>query len=102
MSGSLALGARDLLVRRESRHGTFELRVEEIELRAGEALAVLGPNGSGKSTLLRARAGLETPVRGCVECAGIWFWTTAPSMRFAGIRIGERSRRVPITRQWEP
>jgi ABC-type sulfate/molybdate transport systems ATPase subunit len=63
----LALVARELLVRRGSRDGAFELRVEALDLRAGGVLAVLGPNGAGKSTLLRTLAGLETPVHGRIE-----------------------------------
>ena len=62
-----ALIARDLLVRRGSREGGFELRVEALDLLAGGVLAVLGPNGAGKSTLLRTLAGLEAPLRGCIE-----------------------------------
>jgi ABC-type Fe3+/spermidine/putrescine transport system ATPase subunit len=62
-----ALTARDLLVRRGEREGGFELRVEALDLLAGGVLAVLGPNGAGKSTLLRTLAGLEAPLRGCIE-----------------------------------
>jgi ABC-type Fe3+/spermidine/putrescine transport system ATPase subunit len=62
-----ALTARDLLVRRGSREGGFELRVEALDLLAGGVLAVLGPNGAGKSTLLRTLAGLEAPLRGSIE-----------------------------------
>jgi thiamine transport system ATP-binding protein len=41
----------------------------DLELPAGQVLAVLGPSGSGKSTLLRAVAGLE-PARGSIAWAG--------------------------------
>jgi ABC-type sulfate/molybdate transport systems ATPase subunit len=61
------LSARDLLVRRGSHNGSFELRVDALDLQAGGVLAVLGPNGAGKSTLLRALAGLEEPLRGHIE-----------------------------------
>jgi ABC-type multidrug transport system ATPase subunit len=36
----------------------------DLEVAAGESVALLGPNGSGKSTLLRTLAGLESPDRG--------------------------------------
>ena len=61
------LSARDLVVRRVSRDGSFELRVGALDLFPGEALAILGPNGAGKTTLLRALAGLERPVDGRIE-----------------------------------
>jgi ABC-type Fe3+/spermidine/putrescine transport system ATPase subunit len=35
--------------------------VDELQVRAGEVLAILGPNGAGKSTLLRILALLEAP-----------------------------------------
>lgn len=37
----------------------------------GTVTALVGPNGAGKSTLLRCMAGLETPVFGEIEVAGI-------------------------------
>jgi len=42
----------------------------DLELRAGETLALLGPSGCGKTTLLRMIAGLERPDGGSVEIAG--------------------------------
>lgn len=42
----------------------------ELEVRAGEVVALLGRNGAGKTTLLRALADLAPPVRGTVERPG--------------------------------
>ncbi|MDX6298885.1 MAG: thiamine transport system ATP-binding protein [Nocardioidaceae bacterium] len=42
----------------------------DLDLPAGDVLAVLGPSGSGKSTLLRAVAGLEPLATGSVKYDG--------------------------------
>ncbi|MGW1770224.1 ABC transporter ATP-binding protein [Streptomyces sp. NPDC002104] len=42
-----------------------------LQVRAGEALAVLGPSGSGKSTLLNLIAGLDRPTEGSVSVDGV-------------------------------
>ena len=41
-----------------------------LEVRAGEAVALLGTNGAGKSTLLKVICGLEAPTAGRVEFEG--------------------------------
>jgi iron(III) transport system ATP-binding protein len=41
-----------------------------LELREGQAIALLGPSGCGKTTLLRLIAGLETPDDGEIWIAG--------------------------------
>ncbi|MFD5620761.1 ABC transporter ATP-binding protein [Streptomyces yangpuensis] len=41
-----------------------------LEIRAGDAVAVMGPSGCGKSTLLNMVAGLDRPTAGTVEVQG--------------------------------
>jgi len=50
--------------------GTVLLDGGRLDLRAGEALAVLGPSGCGKTTLLRALAGLAPPAAGSLRLGG--------------------------------
>jgi ATP-binding cassette subfamily B protein RaxB len=42
-----------------------------LELRAGESVAVVGPSGYGKSTLAKLLVGLLEPSEGCIEIDGI-------------------------------
>ena len=63
------------LLRAESLRRTHGRRVvldlEEMELHAGEVLAVAGPNGAGKSTLFRVLLQLERADRGTVFIDGV-------------------------------
>jgi ABC-type branched-subunit amino acid transport system ATPase component len=54
-----------------------------LEVRRGEALALLGTNGAGKSTLLRAITGLAPPSHGRVVLAGEDI-TGVPAERLVG------------------
>jgi zinc transport system ATP-binding protein len=51
-------------------HGPSVLRGVDLEVEAGEFVAIAGPNGGGKTTLLRLALGLERPLRGTVRLFG--------------------------------
>src|SRR6266851_4246118 len=42
----------------------------DLDVNAGETVAVMGPSGCGKSTLLHLLGGLERPSRGELQLAG--------------------------------
>jgi putative ABC transport system ATP-binding protein len=47
------------------------LRGLDLDVEAGDFVALMGPSGSGKSTLLNLIAGIDTPSGGTVEIAGV-------------------------------
>lgn len=51
--------------------GHAVLRGLDLDVDAGECLALVGPNGAGKTTLLRILAALSKPTAGIVHVAGI-------------------------------
>ncbi len=61
------ISIRDLLIRRNGRDA---LRINSLDIKSGETLAIVGPNGAGKSTLLLALAGLVTPSHGQITFNG--------------------------------
>ncbi|MER3389014.1 MAG: ATP-binding cassette domain-containing protein [Microcella sp.] len=65
--GQTLLAARHLALRQPG--GEVFARGIDLEVRAGEVVALTGPNGSGKSTLLLALAGLMPSADGRVEVA---------------------------------
>jgi len=81
----------DLILNAQGLTKTFEqgdLKVEvlrgiDLELAAGECVAIVGASGSGKSTLLHLLGGLDTPSSGSLTILG---------KNMAGISDAERSR----------
>ena len=51
--------------------GGFELAVPELEISAGEAVALSGPSGCGKTTLIHLMAGILEPRAGRIQVAGL-------------------------------
>lgn len=66
--------ARQVVVRLDGVHKEYgdakALDGLSLEIRAGDAVAVMGPSGCGKSTLLNMVAGLDRPTSGTVEVRG--------------------------------
>jgi zinc transport system ATP-binding protein len=56
--------------------GDLALSDVDLEIGAGERLAILGPNGGGKTTLVRLLLGLLAPSRGEIR------WTAKPRLAY--------------------
>lgn len=66
-----------------------------LEVRAGEAVAVIGPNGSGKSTLLKAICGLIRPWKGEIRFGGDVLNASTPAANVRrGITFAPQGNRV--------
>ena len=78
--GAVTMRATDITV---ERGGRTVLDGVNIDVRAGEVLALVGPNGAGKSTLLAALSGDQPVLAGTVELDGkpLTAWTTAEMSR---------------------
>ncbi len=61
--------------------GDFHLRLEEMEVAAGESVALVGPSGCGKTTLINLMAGILEAAAGVIEVAGLDMVQLAPEDR---------------------
>ena len=102
-------GLRKTFGVRRGRGGSREIAAVDgvdLDIDAGEAVAIVGESGSGKSTLLRIVAGLEQPTSGSVALTG----DGGPQMVFQdagssltpwlsiGETLGERLRPLKLSR----
>ncbi len=84
MNKELVLSAVDIHCSYGSADASIQvLRGAEIEIKAGEVVAVTGPSGSGKSTLLHALGFLERPDRGKILICGEDGWALGGRKRAA-------------------
>jgi phosphonate transport system ATP-binding protein len=63
------------------------LRALNLQLAAGEQVAIIGPSGAGKTTLLQVLACAQPPTQGTLQLSGVNPWTQLP-----GVLRGLRGR----------
>lgn len=69
LTGSMVLRARGLTMRYGDEDAPVVRAVDDLDVPAGQALAIMGPSGCGKSTLLHLLGGLQRPTSGQVWLA---------------------------------
>ena len=85
---STVLSARGLYKRyQEGPLDVTVLQGVDLDIHAGETVAVVGTSGSGKSTLLHLLGGLDAPTRGSV------LWSGEPLSAWRAVELGQRRNR---------
>jgi putative ABC transport system ATP-binding protein len=84
---SAVLATKDVVL---SRSGKSFAKLPDLQLAAGETLAIVGASGSGKTTALMALAGIRAPAQGdiVIERTDLWKLGRRDRDRFRGRRIG--------------
>ncbi|MEZ0090668.1 ABC transporter ATP-binding protein [Streptacidiphilus sp. EB129] len=75
--------------------GRMALQPIDLDLAAGECVALVGHNGSGKSTMLRLAAGRDTPTSGSVRLDGTPMDENDPAVRARVAVVGDLSACYP-------
>ncbi len=81
------LATRDVVLARD---GKPFARLPDLDVAAGQSVAIVGPSGCGKTTALLALAGVRPPLAGAITIDGVDPWRLGRHARdgFRGRRIG--------------